>query len=141
MFSLDYASILHELRGEPEVASERMAAATAISEEQKFAFWLGRLGTLRGWLLAQQAPLAAGIADGIAEMRVNLAAYRATGAQLFVAYYLVCLAKAYARSGDLEAAHAALDEGLAEVERSAGRLWEAELHRVKDSAQDIHSVL
>ncbi len=127
VFSLDYAGILHELRGEPVLAGERIAAAMTISEEQKFAFWLGRLRTLHGWLSAQQAHLA----EGIAEMRENLAAYRATGSELFAAYYLICLAKAYARSGDLGAARAALDEGLAEVERSAGRLWEAELYRLK----------
>lgn len=68
---------------------------------------------------------------GIAEMRENLAAYRATGSNLFVTYYLILLARACARSGDPASALAALEEGLAEVQATEGHLWEAELYRIE----------
>jgi predicted ATPase len=127
VFALDYASILHQLRGERPAFRARADEATAISVEQHFAFWLARTGILRGWALAQSSE----INKGIAEMRENLAAYRDTGSELFVTYYLILLATAYARSGDAGAARAALDEGLALVQATEGRLWEAELYRLQ----------
>jgi predicted ATPase len=127
VFALDYASILYQWRGERQACKERTDEAMAISVEQRFTFWLARTRISQGWALVE----AGETGRGIAEMRENLAAYRATGSNLFVTYYLILLARACARSGDPASALAALEEGLAEVQATEGHLWEAELYRIE----------
>ena len=71
------------------------------------------------------------IAAGIARAREGIAAWRATGAELFVPLYLTQLAQAYGKVGQADAGLAALDEALAIVERGGEHLWDAELSRTK----------
>jgi predicted ATPase len=86
------------------------------------------LGTIpRGWALVKQGRGA----EGLAQIRQGLAAYRASGMALFQPHFLALLAEAY---GDMEQAEeglTVLDEALAVVEQSGERYWEGELHRLK----------
>ena len=49
---------------------------------------------------------------------------------MFVSYFLTLLARAYLQAGQVAAARSALEEALATVERTEGRLWEAEIYRL-----------
>ena len=102
VFALDYASILHQLRGERPAFQERTNEGIAISVEQGFTMWLAKVRISRGWTLVEGGE----IDEGIVHIRESLAAYRATGSDLFVTYYLTLLARAHARRGDLGAARA-----------------------------------
>ncbi len=105
-FSLAYAltllpgSINSAGRGRQPKSGQRQLIA--LSTEQGFPFcW--RMGTiLQGWALAEQGQGE----EGIAQMRQGLAAYRATGAELWRPYFLALLAEAYGKVGQPE-------EGLA----------------------------
>ncbi len=68
--------------------------------------------------------------EGIARTRAGIAAWRATGAELFVPFHLTQLAEAYGKAGQVEAGLAALDEALAIVERGGEHTWDADLYRV-----------
>jgi predicted ATPase len=127
VFALEYASILHQLRGEGEAALERAEAAIALSGEQRFGMWLAMAGILRAWALVERGEAAAGIAG----IRQGLADYRDWGSELFTPYFLTLLARALRRVGESEAALDALDEALQTGERTEGRVWEAECYRVK----------
>jgi predicted ATPase len=61
----------------------------------------------------------------------GLAAYRATGAEFFRPYYLALLAEAQSKVGQVEAGLSALTEALTLVDKTAERLYEAELHRLQ----------
>jgi predicted ATPase len=71
------------------------------------------------------------VAEGISLLRSGLAAYRATGAEVSVPYYIALLAKACAIAGRDEEAAPLLDDALQTVETTGERWFAAELHRHK----------
>ena len=74
---------------------ERAAAALTLSTERGFTVFLAWGTILRGWALAQQGQEA----EGIAQIRQGLAAFRATGGRAVVPYHLAPLAEAYGQGG------------------------------------------
>ena len=81
----------------------------------------------RGWALVEQGQGK----EGIAQIRQGLTAYRATGAEMAVPYFLALLAEAYGKVGEAEHGLAALGEALAQAEQTGERWYEAELYRLK----------
>jgi predicted ATPase len=71
------------------------------------------------------------VAEGIAQIRQGLAAWRATGARVFRPYGLALLAEASAQVDQREERLTLLAEALAVVDETGERRWEAELHRLK----------
>jgi serine/threonine protein kinase/predicted ATPase len=119
-FLLIYCRFGKELQA---MAEEEMAIGT----DQGFPFWYS-LGTLHKG--------AAMLLQGRREEALQLllkgyAAFRASGAEVRVPSYLAMLGDAYTQSRRYEDAHAALNEGLAVVEKNDDRSHEAELHRLK----------
>ena len=64
-------------------------------------------------------------------MRSSLAAYRATGAEVWVPHFAALLAGACQIAGQIEESLTLLDEAFQIVERTGERWFEAELHRQK----------
>jgi predicted ATPase len=126
-YALGCAAALHQLRREGPVTQERAEAAMALSREQGFALWLAMGTTLRGWALVAQGQEA----EGIAQVRQGLAAYKATGTAVGQPYLLALLAEAYAKHGQAEEGLGVLAEALAAVHHSGERCYEAELYRLK----------
>ena len=97
---------------------------------------LGSGGTIfRGWALAQRSPEPGPGQgqgeEGMAQMQQGLAAWRATGAEVFRPYGLALLAEASAKVGQHEAGLTLLAEALAVANDTGERRWEAELYRLK----------
>jgi len=126
-FALAFAAWLHQLRREGQAAQEWAAAAIALSTDQGFPFWVAWGTILRGSPLAEQGQRA----EGIAQMRQGIAAWRATGAELQRPYYLALLAEAYGKAGQAEEGLSVLAEALTAVHKTGERQHEAELHRLK----------
>jgi class 3 adenylate cyclase/predicted ATPase len=130
-FSLEYA--LHHtgwLYQHCRRGSEVQAAgdeAMRIATEQGFNFWhaTGTLYRAAGLLLQGKRE------EGLPLFRKGLDAYRATGAELALPYYLSILGDACTQAGRFADARQALDEGLAVAEKNDDRFQEAELHRLK----------
>jgi predicted ATPase len=98
----------------------------ALSTDQGFPC-CGAWGTiLRGWALAEQGQRA----EGIAQMRQGIAAWRATGAELQRPYYLALLAEAYGTAGQTEEGLRVLTEALTAVHPTGERQHAAELYRL-----------
>ena len=106
-----------------EAGEEQIRIAT----EQGFLFWHAS-GTLyaAGGLVLQGR-----LEQGIRLLQNGLEAYRGTGAELAVPYYLSVLADGCLQAGRFAEARAALNEALALVEKNGERFQEAELHRLK----------
>ena len=98
-----------------------------IALEQGFLFWhaSGTLYSAAGLLLLGR------LEQGLELLQQGLQAYRSTGAELGVSYYLSIMADGCTQAGRFAEAHAALDEALALVEKNDERFQEAELHRLK----------
>jgi predicted ATPase len=130
-FSLAYATCFagmhYQLRRQVQAAQERATAEIALCTEQGFALYLAHGTILRGWTMAEQGQGA----EGLGQMRQGLAAYQATGAEVFRPYYLACLAEAYGKVGQAEEGLSVLAEALAAVHKAGERFYEAELYRLK----------
>jgi serine phosphatase RsbU (regulator of sigma subunit) len=97
-----------------------------IATEQGFNFWRAS-----GTLYAASGLLLQGRSErGLRLLQDGLDAYRRTGAELAVPYYLSVLAEGCTQAGRFAEAHAALDEALRLVEKNDERFQEAELHRL-----------
>ncbi len=98
-----------------------------IATEQGFLFWhaSGTLYVAGGLLLQGQ------LEQGLRLLQKGLEAYRGTGAQLALPYYLSMLADGCTRAGRFAEAREALNEALTLVEKNDDRFQEAELHRLK----------
>ena len=130
-FSLEYA--LHHsgwLHQHCRLGAKAQAAGDEqirIAIEQGFLFWhaSGTLYSASGMLLQGR------LEQGIRLLQSGLQAYRGTGAELAVPYYLSILADACLRAGRLGEARAALEEALSLVEKNDERFQEAELQRLQ----------
>ncbi len=64
-------------------------------------------------------------------MRQGLTDHRASGAELFVPYYLTFLAEGYGTLEQVEEGLDALQEGLEVMDRTGDHWWQAEVYRLK----------
>ena len=126
-FALCFAAELHQFRREAQVAQERAEAAITLSTEQGLPFWLARGVFARGWALVEQ-----GLGEeGITEIRQGLAAFWATGANLWRSCHLALLAETYGKVGQTEEGLTAVAKALDWVHSNGNRSYEAELYRLK----------
>ncbi len=126
-YSLHHAAWLHQfcrLGAEVETAA---GEEVAIAAEQGFALWHATGTFFRGaGMLLQGRP-----EESLPWLVSGLDAFRSTGAELTRPFQLAVLGDAYIQSARFAEAHAALDEGLALVEKNDERVQEAELHRLQ----------
>ena len=126
VYALNLASRVCWLQGEQGAVRQLQEELTAFSQEQGFASYLALGKVLGGWVVAEQGNRE----EGISQMRQNLAAWRATGAESARPYYLAMLAEVYGKAGQPEEGRRVLEEGLAEGNNTGGRFFEAELYRL-----------
>jgi class 3 adenylate cyclase/predicted ATPase len=124
--ALSWAARFRQLRREPQVVHELAEAVIALTTAQGFPQWWAQGIVLRGWALAKQAQAA----EGVAQIRQGLAAWRATGAEIGRQWRLLLLAEAQGHMGQTAEGRATLAEALAVVERTGDRRDEAEIHRL-----------
>src|SRR5262249_37612538 len=120
-------TLLHQLRREWQVVSERADTAITVATEHQVALVLALGPIMRGWALAMQGQGA----EGLTQLRQGLDAYRATGAEFQRPHFLSLLAEVHRSLGQPEAGLTALSEGLTLVEKTGERYYEAELNRLK----------
>jgi tetratricopeptide (TPR) repeat protein len=130
LFSLGLAltmgCLLYRLRRDPGVVSMRAEELIGLAEEGGFGEWL-RIGRFyHGWSLAQL-----GQPDrGITEMEVAIATYPRTR-WIYQHHMIGPLAHSYASVSRVEEGLAKLDDALAEIRRTGGKVDEPEILRLK----------
>jgi TOMM system kinase/cyclase fusion protein len=122
-----WAASVHRVRGERHASQEQVEAMIALLTDQGSPSWLAQATMLRGWGLAERGREA----EGLAQMRQGLTAYRATGAELGLPHFLAWLAEACGSAGQAEEGLHVLAEALSIVESQGQRWWEAELYRLQ----------
>jgi class 3 adenylate cyclase/predicted ATPase len=125
--ALLYAAMFHLLRREGPAAQERAETELALATAQGFPFWVAGGTIVRGWALATQGQTA----EGIAQMRQGITAWRALGASVVLATYLATLAEVCGQVGQLEDAQHLLREAQTLVDSTGERYWEAEVYRLQ----------
>ena len=125
--ALSSAAELHAFRREARAAWEQAEAVITLATEYGFPFWLNRGIIIRGWALSEQGQGE----EGIAQLCKGLAAYRATGAELFRSFHRAWLAETYGKVGQPVEGLAVAAEALDWARRDESRYYDAELYRLK----------
>ena len=118
---------LHQHCRDMPATQEWNEAVKALATEQGFVLQLTRCAAIQGWALVQRGQ----VDEGIAQIRQGLDAQRAVGAENLRPQVLAWLAEAYRRAAQAEAGLHVLAEALTLVTNTGGRVYEAELHRLK----------
>jgi class 3 adenylate cyclase/predicted ATPase len=122
-----WVAIVSQWRRDVPAVHEHAEAAVALSTKQGFTGWMA-LGTiLHGWALAMQGQREA----GMAQIRQEIATYRAGGAALQVPYLCTLVAEVSVHLGYPEDGLQALAEAHTLVEQHEERYWEAEVYRLR----------
>jgi class 3 adenylate cyclase/predicted ATPase len=125
--SLSLGTILLLLVGDNAAPDERIYQLVAVAADQGFAYWRA-VGTIfRAVLKLKNGD----VAEGLPLLRNGLAAYRATGAEVWLPYYGAFMAGAYENAGQIEEALTQLNEALQIADRTGEHFFTAELHRQK----------
>ena len=99
----------------------------AVTAEQDLPHWRAQ-GTIgRGWVKVKNGD----VAEGMSLLRGGAAAYRATGAEIWMPHFFALLAGACEIAGQVEEAVTLLDDALQIADRTGERWFVAELNRHK----------
>jgi predicted ATPase len=118
---------LHQHRRDVQATQEWNDATRALATEQGYVLQLTRCTAIQGWVLVQRGQ----VEEGIEQLRQGLHAQRAVGAENLLPQVLAWLAEAHRRAEDAEAGLRVLAEALALVTATGGRVYEAEIYRLK----------
>jgi predicted ATPase len=113
------------LFGDDATLHQHADELVAVATDQGFPHWSALGSIFRGWVTVKNGDLT----EGISLIRSGCAAYRATGAELWMTHYIGLLARACEIAGQVEETVSQLDEALEIVERTGERWFEAELNR------------
>jgi adenylate cyclase len=121
------AAILYCNLGDPQRVTAMAGQMVTLGD--KHALLLARYNgrTFQGWVLAQQADLA----GGIAQIEQAIAELRALGHTMYITYRLALLAELHIQAGQFDAASAVLDEARSISEQFHERFWDVEVHRLQ----------
>ncbi|HEX2186747.1 MAG TPA: adenylate cyclase, partial [Chloroflexota bacterium] len=122
-----WGCMFRQLLRDRQSAHDQAEAAVALATEQGFPLYRAAGTVVRGWALADGGRAE----EGIAEIRRGLAAYGATGAEMWSPYFLGLLADAHRRAGRAAAGLSLVADALDRAERTGGSWIEAELHRLR----------
>jgi DNA-binding winged helix-turn-helix (wHTH) protein/predicted ATPase len=126
IFALTFAAFFHQFRREAPRTQEQAEAAIRLATAQGFPFWFAMGMIMRGWALAAQGQRAA----GMAQLHQGLAAYQATGAQVWWSYFLGLQADVQGQGGQADAGLHGVEDALALAGTAGEQPWyEAEIHR------------
>ena len=107
---------------------ERLASdLIELSTRQNFALWLAGGEIFRGWARSASSDTA----QGISLIEHGIEDWRATGAMLYIPFWLALKAEALHIADRTLEALEAIKEALALTQRSEERYWCAELHRLR----------
>ena len=126
-FALYFGAVVGQYRREWLEVQRLAEALMALSTEQGFAQRLAQGRIMLGWALVEQGQ----VAEGIEQILQSMAAYRATGSDLGRSSYLVLLAGAYGKEGQVEEGLAALAGAMTAVHRNRICFNEAEIYRLQ----------
>jgi serine/threonine protein kinase/predicted ATPase/DNA-directed RNA polymerase specialized sigma24 family protein len=125
--ALYWAGLLAHFEGNPTEVERFATDLIELSTRQAFASWLPGGVVLRGWALSASG----NTAEGISWIQDGIRDYQATGAALRLPYFLSLKAEALHLADRTVEALEAIKEAEVVAERSEGRWWCAEMHRLR----------
>jgi predicted ATPase/class 3 adenylate cyclase len=126
-YALYHACMFDQIRRDLPCARQRAAALIALATEHGFAQWQAAGVALDGWALVEHGRAK----EGIARIERGIEAWRATGAAIFLPYFLALLGWAHGVAGRAAEGLRLLSEAVDAANRSGEHWFEAESHRLK----------
>ena len=126
MNALSFAASSRILCGNYGTANAFGDELIPLADEKGAAFWKAVGMLMQGWLFA----LTGKAADAVQMITAGLAAFRSTGATLFMPLWLSGLARAYAELGQFDDSRRCIDEAMTAVETTKESWCEADIHRI-----------
>jgi NACHT domain len=124
--ALHFAGFIGHFERNPAEVERLASDLIELSTRHNFAHWLAVGTVYRGWARSASGDTA----EGISSIEDGIEDYRATGSTLLVPLFLALKAEALYLADRTSEALEAISEAKAQVERSEGRWWSAELHRL-----------
>jgi predicted ATPase len=125
--SLTLGAVPLSLVGDDAVLDERAKQLVWVATEQGSPYWRAEGTIFRGWVTVKNGD----VVEGISLLRSGSAAYRATGAETRMSYFIALLAGSCEIAGQIDEALGLTDEALQIVDRTGERWFAAELNRHK----------
>ena len=125
--SLGMNALLLAIIGDDVGLEQRVEGLVAIAADQGFPFYRATGAIFRGWVKAKNAD----VTEGLSLLRAGSSAYCATGAAVWMPFYIALLAGVCEIAGQIEEAAARFDQALQLVEKTGERWFAAELDRQK----------
>ncbi len=126
-FALSLATWLQHCCGDWQIVQTYADELRVLAAEHEFMLWSAQGNLWQGWLLGERAQGQ----EGVEKISQTLAAWKATGAELGLPFYLSVQAKTHGRARQEAEGLQVLAEALTRVERTEERFWEAELYRLR----------
>jgi predicted ATPase len=125
MFALFHVSFTHMYCGNHATANKLIEELVVLADEKRASFWKAGGVLRRGWLFALTGkPL-----DAIQMIKSGMAAWRSTGATVWMPLFLSFLANNYAEIDKFDDSERCIDEALTAVEETKETWCEAEINR------------
>jgi predicted ATPase/DNA-binding winged helix-turn-helix (wHTH) protein len=109
-----------------ETVQQQAEAALTLATEQGFPVWAAMATMLRAWALSAQDACA-----GLDELQKGIAAWKRTGAVIWLPLYFAMLAEAFALNGKADEGLQSLAEAQTLLEQTDDRWWEPEIYRLR----------
>ena len=126
-YALCFVSLLIMLRRDVETLKRTAGELMQLASEHNASYWLLWAKPMRGWIIAQEGDIEA----GIAQMHESTAELQEQQANLWVPQTLLLEAEILGRAKRYQRAYQLLNEAQALIEPLDQRFYEAELHRVR----------
>ena len=124
MVALGYALPTHIYCGDYAAANAHADELVALADEKGAMLWKAAGMMNQGWVSA----LTGDASNAVQMISSGIAAWRSTGATLWMPLYLPILARAYAKLGQFEIAWRSIGEAMTAVETTKERTSEADIH-------------
>ena len=125
--ALHCAALLGYFERDPAEVERRASDLSELATRHNFAHWLALGAVHLGWARSASGDTA----EGLSRIEDGIEDYRAIGSMLFVPYWLGLKAEALHLADRTSEALEAIVEAEALADRSEGRWWSAELHRLR----------
>jgi class 3 adenylate cyclase/predicted ATPase len=126
-YALCMSAAVHQGLRQSEVTEELANNAVTVATKNGFAYWIAWSIVLRGWAVTENG----NVEEGIAQLNQGLAAYAATGAELFRPYSLAVLAETYGKASEPNKGLECVDDAIANAVANNVHFFDAELFRIK----------
>jgi predicted ATPase len=126
MYARNHVALTHFWTGNYATATTHIEEVIALSSEKGALFWNALGEVNQGCVFA----LTGKASSAIRTLTSGITALRSTGATLWMPFYLICLARAYAELDQFDDAWRCIGEAMTTIETTGERWCEAEIHRI-----------